>query len=68
MIVKGICSCKNLVSKDGHGNCKGTRVPKEGQMRVICYVSQPSYCSDLEDSDTLPGEKHSAAACFSKGT
>lgn len=67
IIVKGSCSCKDLVSKDGRGNCKGAKVAKEGKVRVICYVNQPSYCSDLEDSDILPGEKHSAAACLSKG-
>ena len=66
-IVQGSCSCKDLVSNDGRGNCKGTKVARQGKVRVICYVNQPSYCSDLEDSVKLPGEQHSAEACLSEG-
>ena len=67
IVVKGSCSCKNLVSQDGRGNCKGTKIAKQGKIRAICYVNQPSYCGDLEDSIKIPGEQHSAEACLSEG-
>lgn len=67
IIVKGSCSCKNLVSEDGRGNCKGTKIAKQGKIRAICYVNQPSYCGDLEESIKIPGEQHSAEACLSEG-
>lgn len=67
IIVKGSCSCKNLVSQDGRGNCKGTKIAKQGKIRAICYVNQPSYCGDLEDSIKIPGEQHSSEACLSEG-
>ena len=67
IVVKGSCSCKNLVSDDGRGNCKGTKIAKQGKIQTICYVNQPSYCGDLEDSIKIPGEQHSAEACLSEG-
>ena len=64
-LILGTCTCKNLVNKDGIGNCEGTKSVAFG--KVACYVNQPSSCSDLKNSGTNPGEKYSAVACDQKG-
>ena len=35
--------------------------------KKMCYVTQPSSCSDLVNSGEFPGEEHSAEACYLKG-
>ena len=54
------CTCKDLLNQSGYGNC----LDDEYNM---CYVEQPSSCSDLVDSGDLPGEKYSEEACLIKG-
>ena len=43
------------------GNCKGSINKHFG--KVICYVEQPTSCSDARDSVEYAGEKYSALAC-----
>ena len=45
----------------GEGNCAGSKNGHFG--KVICYVEQPTSCSDARDSVVHPGEKYSAQAC-----
>ena len=52
--------CKDFIGASGQGNCK------DFNGKPLCYVTQPSSCSDLQDSQTNPGEKFSFTAC-SKG-
>merc|ERR1712241_627656 len=55
------CDCKDLVDAKGEGNCKGSINKHFG--KVICYVEQPTSCSDAHDSVVYAGEKYSALAC-----
>ena len=41
----GDCSCNELVGKSGYGRCE-----KEFVVGPVCYVNQPSTCTDLVDS------------------
>jgi len=54
----GGCSCKDLVNKNGWGNCQ-----KAYGGDYLCYVNQPSTCRDAKDSGTNTGEKYSMEAC-----
>ena len=47
------------------GNCKGSINKHFG--KVICYVEQPTSCSDARDSVAISGEKYSALACAAGG-
>ena len=47
------------------GNCKGPISWYLGN--VICYVEQPTSCSDARDSVAISGEKYSALACAAGG-
>ena len=47
------------------GNCKGPISWYLGN--VICYVEQPTSCSDARDSVAIAGEKYSALACAAGG-
>ena len=47
------------------GNCKGSINEHFG--KVICYVEQPTSCSDARDSVAISGEKYSALACAAGG-
>ena len=47
------------------GNCKGSINKHFG--KVICYVEQPTSCSDARDSVEYAGEKYSALACTNGG-
>ena len=47
------------------GNCKGPISWYLGN--VICYVEQPTSCSDARDSVVHAGEKYSAQACTVEG-
>ena len=55
------CACKDLVDHKGEGNCAGSKNGHFG--KVICYVEQPTSCSDARDSVVHAGEKYSAQAC-----
>merc|ERR1719150_3425510 len=55
------CDCKDLVDTNDEGNCKGSINDHFG--KVICYVEQPTSCSDARDSVEYAGEKYSALAC-----
>merc|ERR1711990_496976 len=57
----GGCDCKDLVDPKDEGNCKGSINKHFG--KVICYVEQPTSCSDARDSVEYAGEKYSALAC-----
>ena len=66
-ILGSFCSCKDFVNDGGFGNCfKRSGHSKHGG-NVVCYVEQPSTCSDLIESKANPGEKVSAEACKLKG-
>ena len=55
----GGCSCSNHISFSGYGNCQQLY---EG--RPLCYVNEPSACSDLRDSNTeTEGIQWSFEAC-----
>ena len=61
------CTCKDFINDGGFGNCfKKSGHSKHGG-KAVCYVEQPSTCSDLIDSKANPGEKVSAEACQLKG-
>ena len=64
-MILGQCGCKDLMSSNGHGNCQTTSSYLSD--KLFCYVIQPSPCSDLQDSNIMPGEKYSAEACSSQG-
>lgn len=57
------CTCKDLVNQHGVGNCEGRKPSQFNGQYFVCYVVQPSNCSDLIDSATNPEEKFSAEAC-----
>ena len=61
------CTCKDFVSPSGHGNClKVLQFPaSELNGRLICYVNQPTSCTDAVDTiwDVMQGEKYSAQPC-----
>ena len=58
IILERICACKDLKTPNGHGNCQN-----EINGKALCYVTQPSSCSDLKSSIAFPGEKYSYEAC-----
>ena len=51
------CSCSDYVSNTGFGNCQ-----KIFKKSPICYVNEPSTCTDLVKS-TLTGKQYSWEAC-----
>ena len=61
------CNCKDFVNDGGFGNCFKRSGHSKHDGNVVCYVEQPSTCSDLIDSRSNPGEKISAEACKLKG-
>ena len=67
LIVENSCICKDLINKNGVGNCKGVKPSQFNGDHFACYVIQPSNCTDLKTSGTNPGEKLSAQACLSLG-
>ena len=62
------CSCTDRVNRYGVGQCRGAwaRGNWTGE-QYACYVHQPSTCTDLTDSETIPGQKVSAEACGLRG-
>ena len=61
----GKCTCKELISPFGSGNCLQTSIRLNN--KPYCYVDLPSSCPDLLDSSDIPGEKYSADACSNTG-
>ena len=59
--ILGDCTCKRLANENGYGNCN-----KMYKRKPICYVNQPTSCTDLIKSKTNKGERVSWEAC--KGT
>ena len=60
----GSCSCKDLLSSSGGGNCLASSQGFNDS--VFCYVEQPTTCDDaLHDHDLL-GEMISAQACMTR--
>ena len=57
------CTCKMFMNGGGWGNCQ-----KSNDGHVMCYVKQPSSCSDVRDSGSNPGEQYSYDACLQGGT
>ena len=54
----GGCSCSTYVSvTTGFGNCE-----KDFKGKPICYVNEPSSCSDLKESSST-GKRYSWDAC-----
>ena len=56
--ILGDCSCNNYVSDLGYGKCE-----KDFRGGPVCYVDQPSACTDVADSKTEPGMQYSWEAC-----
>ena len=56
--ILGDCSCNNYVSDLGYGKCE-----KDFRGGPVCYVDQPSACTDVADSKTEPGRQYSWEAC-----
>ena len=62
LVGKSGCTCKDLINSHGQGNCQGN--PSNVLGKQICYVNQPSSCTDARASlGSLPGEQFSAQAC-----
>ena len=59
--ILGGCNCKDFVNPNGYGNCN-----KKYKKGPICYVNQPTSCSDIKPSKSNAGERLSWEAC--KGT
>ena len=62
------CSCKDLLSPDGEGNCIKHADFGALNNQLFCYVNKPSSCADLLSSSSIPGEIISAEACTNEGT
>ena len=61
IIVLSACSCSDYVNENGIGNC--TKRISLFNWQNVCYVNQPSSCSDLIDSGTDVGKQISVEAC-----
>ena len=58
------CSCHEYMNQNGYGQCKRKDYNQEHVKNLhVCYVNQPSNCTDLYASITDPGKKLSAQAC-----
>ena len=57
------CSCHDMVNSHGFGRCEKKLINEHFDNQHVCYVNQPSNCSDLYTSQTNPGAKVSAKAC-----
>lgn len=56
--ILGGCNCKDFINPNGYGNCN-----KEYKRGPLCYVNQPSSCTDLMKSGSNKGERVSWQAC-----
>ena len=52
-----------MVNSHGFGRCEKKLINEHFDNQHVCYVNQPSNCSDLYTSQTNPGAKVSAKAC-----
>ena len=57
------CSCHDMVNSHGFGRCQKKLLNEHFDDQHVCYVNQPSNCSDLYTSQTNPGAKVSSVAC-----
>ena len=58
------CSCHEYINQNGYGQCRKKDFNQEHVKDLhVCYVNQPSNCTDLYASITDPGKKLSAQAC-----
>lgn len=57
------CSCHEYINANGYGQCKKGSSYEHVKGKKVCYVNQPSNCTDLTYSSTDPGKKFSAQAC-----
>ena len=57
------CSCHDYINANGYGQCKKGSSYEHVKGKKVCYVNQPSNCTDLTYSSTDPGKKFSAQAC-----
>ena len=51
------------MNDNGFGKCQKKSSNDHFKGAHVCYVNQPSNCTDLYTSSTNPGEKVSAQAC-----
>ena len=58
------CTCHDFINPNGYGMCNKTSRYEHIKNKAVCYVNQPSNCSDLAFSSTNPGKKFSAEACI----
>ena len=56
------CSCSKYIDVNGYGKCLK---PRGGNHRLVCYVNEPSSCSDLVDGEE--GKRYSYEACSELG-
>ena len=57
------CTCTNFVNKNGYGNC----MKEFNGKGPICYVKEPSTCTDLKGSTIADGRNYSWNACSNQG-
>ena len=57
------CTCHDFINPNGYGKCNKASSYEHIKNKAVCYVNQPSNCSDLAFSTTNPGKKFSAEAC-----
>lgn len=60
IVFSGDCSCSNFVdSTSGFGNCQKIEIASKGP---ICYVNEPTNCSDRSLSSRME-RNYSSEAC-----
>ena len=57
------CTCTSFVNKNGYGNC----MKEFNGKGPLCYVKEPSTCTDLEGSTIADGRNYSWNACSNQG-
>ena len=57
------CTCHDFINPNGYGKCNKASSYEHIKNKAVCYVNQPSNCSDLAYSTTNRGKKFSAEAC-----
>jgi len=62
-IESGDCSCNDYLSQHGYGRCQ-----KDHGDGPICYVNQPSTCTDAVNSTSENGKQYSWEACNARGS
>ena len=57
-----VCRCTNFVNEHGYGQC--LKEDEDFGDTVMCYVVQPSSCTDVTTSTTNVDQLRSAEACL----